>query len=390
MVAAKHPLPLLYHSAMPRTLDAILDELDAVAPEARTTAAAAERAARLAPEVVDALLARRLLRLWLPRDLDGDELDLVDALHVFEAASRVDGAFGWTVTIGVGGNLFAAFLDADGAREVFGAPEAVVAGSGAPSGRADVVDGGYRASGRWRFASGAPHATWFTANCVVHADGSPMSAPGGGPLVRAMAFPADAVEVLHSWDVSGLRATSSHDFAVAETFVPARRTFSVFAGPPRVDAPLYRYPFTGIAQLSFAAVGLGVARHAVDAFTTLAAEQRSTAAGGALLRDVPVARLRLTEAEATLASARALLFDAARDTWLTVCAGDAVAPADERRVALASVHAAASAARATELLQSVAGTSVLLMDSDLGRCWRDAHAVTQNALVSAVAPLPGD
>jgi hypothetical protein len=58
---------------------------------------------------------------------------------------------------------------------------AVIAGSGAATGRAEVVPGGYRVSGRWRFVSGAQYATTSTANCLVtlaseaaHASVSPL------------------------------------------------------------------------------------------------------------------------------------------------------------------------------------------------------------------------
>jgi alkylation response protein AidB-like acyl-CoA dehydrogenase len=43
----------------------------------------------------------------------------------------------------------------------------VAAGTFNPAGVATPVEGGYRASGRWAFASGCQHADWMIAHCVV-------------------------------------------------------------------------------------------------------------------------------------------------------------------------------------------------------------------------------
>src|SRR5690606_333711 len=110
----------------------------------------------LPDEVVNLLVRHRLFRLWIPRRYDGLELTLPDALAVYERAAQIDGSLGWAVMIGAGGGLFAAYLEESAAREIFGPASAVIAGSGAPDGRAERAAGGYRVSGRWRYASGAP------------------------------------------------------------------------------------------------------------------------------------------------------------------------------------------------------------------------------------------
>lgn len=322
------------------------------------------------------------IRLWVPAAIGRGELALPASLEAFEAMSRVDGAAGWAVTIGTGGGLFAAYLDEPTAAELFGPRDALIAGSGAPGGRAQIVDGGYQAHGAWRFASGAPHATWFTANCVVERDGRPVLDASGAPQIRAMAFPPDGVTVAESWRVSGLRATASQDFAAIWQFVPARRSFSVFTDEPRAPGPLYRVPFATIAELSFAAVALGIARHAIETFAALAAAPRR-AGSAPVLSARAGARIRIAEAEATVRSTRAFFYEVAGDTWAAAVAGRALDPNRERLVRLASVHASAAGARVAESLYSAAGMAPLFEDSELGRCWRDAHAVSQHALVSS-------
>ena len=356
-----------------------LDALDAMAPLVASEAGRAEREARMTAPVVERIVEAGLFRLWVPRSVDAPELPLPSALEVFEAASRIDGSFGWAVTIGTGGGLFAAFLEPATAAEVFGPREAVIAGSGSPRGTAKPVDSGYLAGGRWAFASGAHYATWFTANCVL--EGERRADSDGGPVIRAMTFPASEAEIIETWEPAGMRGTGSHDFQVGSSLVPFRRTFSVFDDTPCEPGPLYRYPFASIAEISFGAVGLGIGRHAIDEFMALAGSHRSLYSGE-LLRDRQAVRARLGEAEALVSSARAWFYEVARSSWETVVRGDALSVDEAARVALASTHATASAARACQLLYEAAGSASLAAGSPLARAWRDVHALTQHAAVS--------
>jgi len=356
-----------------------LDALDAMAPLVAAEAERSEREARTTPAVAERIVDAGLWRLYLPRSVGAPELDLAPALEVFEAASRLDGSFGWAVTIGSGGGLFAGALEPGTAAEVFGPREALIAGSGKPGGTAKPVDSGYLAGGRWNFASGAHYATFFTANCILEDE---RSADGGdAPVIRAMAFPAGEVEVVETWDPVGMRGTGSHDFSVESSLVPFRRSFDVFGEWTFETGPLYRYPFQHHAETSFAAVALGIGRHAIDEFLALAGSRRSLFTGQPL-GDRQGARVRLGEAEALVSAARAWFFEVARSSWDTVANGDALDGESAARVSLASIHAANSAARAATLLFEAGGSASLDAASPLARAWRDVHALTKHVAVS--------
>jgi len=358
-----------------------MQSLETLTPIVEAQAEAAERAGRMTPALVAAFVERGLFKLWVPRTFGGAELDLVPSLEVFEAVSRMDGASGWAVTIGTGGGLFSAVMDPSAAHEVFDPPEAVIAGSGRPSGTAEVVDGGYRAGGRWGFASGAHYATWFTANCLVRRGGQPILDAEGAPLIRAMTFPASQAQLFDSWNVPGMRATGSVEFAVAEAFVPAARTFSVFTDTPHETGPLYRYPFVSIAEVSFAAVALGIARHAIDLFPAMAATKPMRGSGDTLMQHAESA-IRLAEAEALVRSARLFFYEQAAASWAEVVAGAPLSERSAAMVKLACTHAAVSATRAVDLLYEVSGSAPLLLESAFGRTWRDIHTVRQHMALS--------
>lgn len=198
-----------------------------------------------------------------------------------------------------------------------------------------------------------------------------------------MTFPASAVTVDPTWEVSGLRATASHSFSVRSALVPIAYTFSVFTDEPRQPEPLYRYPFASIAQLAFASVALGIGRHAIDEFAAASPTRRLARARTTLEAD-PSALEAFAAAEASLRSARALLYETAEASWATVERGRRLTRADQDAVHLAAVHAAASARQAVRSLTGLSGTAPLYVGSVLGRCARDIEALVTH---SSLSPL---
>ncbi len=345
-------------------------------------AEAADRQRRPHPDVMDALVEHQLLRLWVPASMGGVELDLPTSLEVFRAAAHLDGSVGWTVTIGVGGGLFGAFLPPATARRLFSPPDALVAGSGAPSGVADTDNAGeaIRVAGRWSYASGAHHATTFTATCVLHRHGQPVTGPDGRPQVRAVAVRPDDVEVLDTWDPVGLRATDSHDIVVAGATISPDDTFSLDE-PPYETGPLYRFPFLSIAEASFAAAAHGLARRGVELFAELAATKTPHGFDRPLAQ-LPEAARRVARAEVELAAAEALLEDTVGPAWADVVDGGEVSAAQAQRLGAAARHGARTARASLAGLVEVAGMSVLPLSSPLGRAWRDLQVLTAHVLLS--------
>jgi alkylation response protein AidB-like acyl-CoA dehydrogenase len=356
------------------TPNALLLALEELAPLVRENAFAIERSCALPAAIVERLHRGRFFRLWLPRRYDGLELTLPAALEIYEAAALVDGSFGWSVMIGAGGGLFAAYLEPGSAREIFGPASAVIAGSGAPDGRAELVEGGYRVTGRWRYASGAPYATTFTANCLVTRGGAAVPDADGRPLVRAMAFGREDVRIVETWAASGLRGTASHDFAVENVFVPQRRSFSVFTDRPREPGPLYRLPFQVLTELPVTAVALGIARRFLTEFADLAAA-KPIATATRLLADDPTARSAFGRAHAAWRLAKSGVAALAERAWQSAVAGVELGAEQRAEITAACAHAFASLRDAAAELAAAAGMSAIAGDSELARAWRDLLAL---------------
>jgi alkylation response protein AidB-like acyl-CoA dehydrogenase len=369
-----------------KTIEDLHQRLLALAPTVQLQARQADRTTELSSDVVAVLKDAGLFKLWVPQTCGGLELDLPATLRVYETAARIDGSLGWAVMIGCGGGLFAAYLEAQAASELFSPSDALVAGSGAPSGRAERVAGGYRASGRWRYASGARYATVFTANCIVTSGGTPVRNASGDPLIRAMSFDASNVAIIPTWDATGMRGTGSHDFEVTEVFVPEAHTFSVFTDTVREPGTLYRLPFDVLTQLPVAAVGVGLVRHALDSFAVVAARKKDVGSGTFLAAN-PLVCSQYAASHACWLSVHLALHALANRTWQSVTGHGALNSLELADIAASCVFFMSQLASATEQLARIAGMNAVLHDDALARAWRDLQTLAAHVSVSPLQNL---
>ncbi|ULT45226.1 hypothetical protein KRR40_19215 [Niabella defluvii] len=82
---------------------------------------------------------------------------------------------------------FAGYIHSNKAASIFSSPKVCFGGSGAVGGVAAKVKDGY-VNGFWRYATGAPHLTHFTANCTIEEDGRPLLNEDNRPVVRSFSL----------------------------------------------------------------------------------------------------------------------------------------------------------------------------------------------------------
>ena len=325
----------------------------------------------LPDELLDELVAAGAFRLFVPRHHGGAELDLITALRVVEDVASIDGSVGWLLLANTGGLCTTRLAD-EVAREVLGArSDAVIGGAVVPTGVAHPVPCGYIVEGRWRFASGVAHSDWMMLGCTV----------SGRPEARIAFVRRDQLTIEDTWHDGGLRGTGSHDIVVEGTFVPAELTFSL-ADEPLHPGPLYRFPIRCLGAAGIAAVCIGIARGAIDAFVDLARTKTPTASSVRLL-DRASAQASLARAEALVRSSRAWLHQLVADAWSLIERGGIerggeVAARDHVLIRLAATDACHSAAAAVDLVQRASGGAALFADLPIERAFRDIHAATQH------------
>lgn len=334
-----------------------------------------ERLRRLPEELVAAMTRAGVFRMLAPEAAGGLERTPAELVDTVEQLARADGAAGWCAAIGATSGLLAGYLPPDSAREVYGDPQAISGGVFAPRGRAIRTEGGFRVSGRWPFASGCTHCNWLMGGVVIDGDDPPV------PTLML----ARAGEVtIHgdTWDSMGLRGTGSHDIEMSDVFVPAGRAASLIADRPTAPGPLYAFPVFGLLAIAIGAVGIGIARGALDDVLALAGVRIPTGSRRTMA-ERPAVQAEMAAAEARLRAARALLHEAVDEAWV-VATQTAEVPV-ERRAALrlAATHAALTGADVTTAAYRLGGgSSVYESRSPLPRRFRDAHTATQHMLVA--------
>ena len=340
-----------------------------------------ERERRLPEGLVATLRERGFFSLWLARDFGGPELSLTDLVRVIEALARHDGSVGWCASVPATYSFFSGFLPEPIARQIFVNEKAAIAGHLGPMGKAEVVAGGYRVTGRWAYGSGINHSEWILGGCVVHDADRPRLRPDGTRATIIAFFPAQEVEVIDTWNVGGLRGTGSHDYQVASLFVP--ETHAITGRTPSRPGTLYALPLYTIFPVTIAAVPLGIARAPLDAVRALSGA-KTALIGAVLLRDKPAVQGAVGRAEGMLRAARAFLFETCDDVWKTAAAGVELSLEQRAAVRLSGAQVAEVAKAVVQIAYDVGGGTSVYESCPLQRCFRDMYAAVQHVQVQSV------
>ena len=348
-----------------------------LAAEIAAAADEIERTRRIPEALLGRLHASRLFRMLLPRSAGGDETEPALYVAAVEELARHDASVAWNVFVANSSALIAAFLEPAANHAVFADPRSIVAWGPPNASRARAVEGGYRVTGKWDFASGCRQARWMGAHChVQEADGTLRLNRFGRPAVRTLLFPASEATLLDTWQTIGLRGTASDSYSIDDLFVS--EAFSSTREDPALRqqrGPLYAFTMQGLYAAGVAAVGLGVARAMLSEFIALVS--RKAPRGLARLADNAVVQADVARAEARLGSARAYLIE----TLSTIYAyADGVAPieiADRARVRLVCTNAIQAATEVVDFAYKGAGVDAIFPSSPFERRFRDMHTLSQ-------------
>jgi hypothetical protein len=276
----------------------------------------------------------------------------------------------------------AAYLDRATAAELFGESTPVIAGQGAPNGQAIAEGNGFRLSGKWGYASGLKHANYIHTGAIVFEGGAPRMIPGTNlPDYRTFIVPVSEAKLDGNWDVLGLRATGSIDYAITDVLVPAAFTHSPITTTPVQGGPFFRLGLLAMTSIGHSGFALGVGRRALD---ELAALMRQKAPRRGALP--PVAETENFQqgygaAEAQYRAARAFVYETWTEIRDSVYGGEALTTRQMTLSRLALNHVTTAVADVCAFAYRTGGGAAL-RESALQRCLRDMYAGTQHFLTT--------
>src|SRR5260370_10536919 len=283
----------------------VLTAVSDLLPVLRERAQETEDARDVSAETIKALEEAGFFRLLQPAGYGGLEADPLIFYQAVRMLASACGSSGWVASV-VGVHPWQlALFPAAAQEQVWGADSNTrMSSSYAPTGVAQLADGGHRLSGRWSFSSGSSHATWvLLGGIVTNDDGAPVD-------FRTFLLPASDYQIDDVWDTVGLRGTGSNDIVVDGAFVPGHRSLS-FTDVSRCkcpghevnNAPLYRIPYGSLSSYAITMPIVGMATGAYDAHVAYQRDRVRASYVGQKAAEDPHGQVRVARAAADLDAA---------------------------------------------------------------------------------------
>ncbi len=152
----------------------VLDRVAKMRPEIASRALASEKAKRVPAETMEALRDTGVFRLMQPKRFGGYEYGPAELAQIGFELGRACGSTGWCGTLAVCFGWMTAFFPLEAQEEVWKNPDNLLAVSYVPTPKVEAVDGGFKISGSWPWASGVDSAVWLIlAAMLPGTDGPP-------------------------------------------------------------------------------------------------------------------------------------------------------------------------------------------------------------------------
>jgi alkylation response protein AidB-like acyl-CoA dehydrogenase len=344
--------------------DEVLARVRALTAGIRDGAAAAEEARTVPQETIDRLLAAGITRILIPPQYGGYGLSLDTWFEVVREIGKADASHAWCASLMIHHPHYLSQFPEAAQKAVWAdGIDISIAASILPVGRVTPVEGGYRVSGEFPFASGINHSRWLVVGSMVETEATFF-------LIGPNDF-----KIKDTWFTNAMRATGSNTAVCDDVYVSESHTLALAdvregktPGGKLHANPIYRAPWISYAPLTFATPMLGAAQGAYELFRDWTKSRRS-GRGGFAIAEVTSVQVRLARAAADLDAAELLLrraIDVARAETPASLALRARSMRDCSRAAELCVGV-------IDELIAMSGTAVFAAAHPLQRAWRDIH-----------------
>lgn len=346
----------------------------------------AEERRRVPDETIEAFRASELQKLLQPKRYGGWEASFDPLVDISTSVGKHCASSAWVLGLYVVHTWLAGLFPEQAQDDIWGdTPDALIAGSYAPAGRAEPTDGGYRLSGRFSFSSGSPAADWLLCGAMVPCG------PEGALLPAFTIVPKrDTTIDWDSWDTVGLSGTGSYDVLLDDVFIPKHRVLTfpdaASGAPPGSavnDNPMYRMTLLSCVPYSLALPSVAAAMGAVERFVDenrVRDTRGAVVAGGSKVAEFQTVQKRVGEASALLDACIAVARRDIREAHEMVERDHKLSVDFRMRNRRSQAFMAQQAKHAISLIMDAAGGRCIQRSHPIQRAWRDVQAV--NAHIS--------
>lgn len=350
----------------------VLKRAGGLIPTLRERAWQCEQLRRVPDNTIADLIDTKLLRICQPARFGGSELGWDTLCEMSIEMARGDGSQAWVANVYAEHPYIVAMFEDQAQYEVWDDnPDTLISASLLPAGgRVEKVDGGYRLTGKWPFASGVHHAAW----AII---GEMGEVADGQRDHLLFLIPRVDFAIDDDWFTVGMTGTGSASVVLDGVFVPSHRAIrskDILAGTTpgaRINqAPLYRMPLMGFAQTALAAVPVGTAVAMVDDFKRFI-RTKSTARAPVL--GLELLQARFAEAAAEVHAAAMLLVESSRRNMNKLVDSVALSDADAGLTMRDSGYALLLAKRASTRVFEATGAHGTYLSTPIQRGFRDVE-----------------
>ena len=369
-------IPTPHPDTTPRQL---IERAVAMRPLLRERQEETEANRRVSDDTNDLLVEAGFYRCLQPRRFGGYEFDLPTFAKMAIEISRGCPATGWVMTFTAGHtHVFAKFPEEAqvwgyGDNGEFRAPMSNGTATARP------VEGGYVINGNFDYASGCDVATHFFGGAnVVSEDGEPK------PRLNLL-FEKNELEIIDNWQILGMRGSGSKRFQATNVFVPEVRASQrdpLFPIDERLQpgygvhkGVIYAGPSMNILMCEIAAVAVGTAWAALDAYEDLMRARVTRAPVPTARTETPEFQRRYGEALSLIKTAESALIGCCAE-YMELCRLDAeedvrFTPEASQAIVLVDQQVTRLAGEAVERLFLSAGSSAARPGTQIERYFRD-------------------
>lgn len=361
--------------------ETLIARAEALAPGIRARAAEAETARRVSAETMAEIRDQDIFKLLQPKRYGGFEYDFSTLIEITIALAAGCTSTAWCVSLGIVHHWLLSQFPIEAQDEIYADdPGVLICGSYAPAGTCEAVDGGWRVTGSWSFASNVDNSAWALIGVFF-----PPEDGGDVPVPGFTLLPKSDYRIHDDWYAVGLAATGSKDVLCDGVFVPTHRRIT-FAELTSGKSPGYRFHKTPIYAIPMMASlpsaictpALGALTGAIGAFIENVGGRKTRGAvvmGGNKMAEFAHVQSRLGEAQAHFNAGRSLILSDMRETEVMAANGEPIGV--DRRIhnRLSQAFTVKLATQGIDALYASTGGPGLHLSNQVQRAWRDIHAI---------------